>query len=318
MRDLLLEHGRHQVGHGPHALADLRMAGKSALKTDIDIPVLVGANPGGLFHVALADHRTGFHRGVDFIAGAVEEASVDEDDAFLGGTYCFLQVHRGAAFLIHDPHLDGVRLHTEQHLDPSKQLGSECYLFRTVHFRLDHIHGSGAGIHMAAVWSYIMERSQRGNRRIHNAFGNLIALLVEDGRIGHQMADIAHQHQRASRYRQRLAVLACILPVGIEFARNRLAALLECIFEIAIHQAEPVAIDDNLVFRIDSSNGILAILDRGQSRFQQDIGNMCGICLANRMIGIDDDLDMQAILHKKNCGRRSRVAAITGKLCLHP
>ena len=128
------------------------------------------------------------------------------------------------------------------------------------------------------------------------------------------MTDIAHQHQRAARHCQRLAVLASIFPVGIELARDRLAALLECIFEIAIHQAEPVAIDDDLVLRIDGSNGILAILDRRQRQFQQNIGNMRGIRLADRMIGIDDDLDMQAILDQKDCGRRLGIAAITGKL----
>jgi hypothetical protein len=37
----------------------------------------------GLLHVALADHRAGFHRGVDLIAGAVEEPGVDEHHAVL-------------------------------------------------------------------------------------------------------------------------------------------------------------------------------------------------------------------------------------------
>ena len=45
MGDLLLKHRRHEIGHGPHALADLGMTGKSALKSDIDVPVFVSADP---------------------------------------------------------------------------------------------------------------------------------------------------------------------------------------------------------------------------------------------------------------------------------
>jgi hypothetical protein len=45
---------------------------------------------------------------VDFIAGAVEEAGVDEKDAILRRADAFLEVHRGAAFLIHDAHFEGV------------------------------------------------------------------------------------------------------------------------------------------------------------------------------------------------------------------
>jgi hypothetical protein len=55
------------------------MARQAAFKADVDVPVLVGGDPGGAFHVALADHRAGFHRGVDLVAGAVEEAGVDEE-----------------------------------------------------------------------------------------------------------------------------------------------------------------------------------------------------------------------------------------------
>ena len=71
MADLLLQHVRHAVWHGPHALADLRFSGQSAGQPDIDIPVLIGADPGGAFHVGLADHRPGLHRGVDLVAGPV-------------------------------------------------------------------------------------------------------------------------------------------------------------------------------------------------------------------------------------------------------
>ena len=55
--------------------------GRPAGQADIDVPVLVGLDPGLRLHVVLADHGAGFHRGVDLVAGAVEEAGVDEHDA---------------------------------------------------------------------------------------------------------------------------------------------------------------------------------------------------------------------------------------------
>ncbi len=113
MSDFLFQHRSHQVRHGPHALADLRMAGQATLKTDIDIPLLISANPCGLLHVALADHRASFHRRMDFVAGAVEEASIDEDHTFFCCADCFLEVDRGAALLIHDADLQRIRLHAE-------------------------------------------------------------------------------------------------------------------------------------------------------------------------------------------------------------
>ena len=81
MADLLLQHGLHQVRHGPHALADLGDAGQAAGQTHVDVVVFVGVDPRLGLHVALAHHRAGFHRGMDLVAGAVEEARVDEGDA---------------------------------------------------------------------------------------------------------------------------------------------------------------------------------------------------------------------------------------------
>ena len=57
MLDLLLDHGCHQVGHGPHALADLCPPGKTALEPDVDVLVLVGADPLLALMEGLRQHR---------------------------------------------------------------------------------------------------------------------------------------------------------------------------------------------------------------------------------------------------------------------
>ncbi|MCY1297111.1 hypothetical protein D9M70_465380 [compost metagenome] len=151
MGNLLLEHRCHQIGHGPHALADLGVAGKAAFEADIDVPVFVRADPGSLLHVALADHRAGFHRGMDLVAGAIEEAGVDEDDALAGSADAFLEVDRGAALLVHDAHLHGVGGHAERLFDAREDLAGKGDFFRSVHLRLDDIHRSLAGVHAAAA-----------------------------------------------------------------------------------------------------------------------------------------------------------------------
>ncbi len=61
MAELLRQHVRHLVGRGPHALADLGMAGQAVDQTVIDVPVFIGLDPGLRLHVVLADHWTGFH-----------------------------------------------------------------------------------------------------------------------------------------------------------------------------------------------------------------------------------------------------------------
>ena len=86
--DLRLQHRGEAVGRGPHALADLGAAEQAALEADVDVEVLVGLDPGLALHVVLADHRPGLHRGVDLVAGAVEEAGVDERDPFAGLRRC--------------------------------------------------------------------------------------------------------------------------------------------------------------------------------------------------------------------------------------
>src|SRR5439155_17116351 len=80
MADLLFDHVGHAIGRGPHALADLRFAGKARGEADPHVAVLISLDPGSRLHLAFADHRAGAHRGMHLIASAVEETGVDEDD----------------------------------------------------------------------------------------------------------------------------------------------------------------------------------------------------------------------------------------------
>ena len=200
MADLLLQHRRHQVGHRPHSLADLGMALQAAGQADIDVPVLIGLDPGGFLHVALADHRPRFHGGVHLVAGPVEEAGVDETHALGCRADALLEVHRGAALLVHDAHLQRVGGHAQRRLDTCKELVGEGDFLRPVHLRLDDVERPGARVAAPTATARsagadVVHGDCRRHHRIEDAFGNLVAVGIEDRGRGHQMADVAHQHQ---------------------------------------------------------------------------------------------------------------------------
>ena len=61
MADLDLEHFGHGIGLGPHALADLSLAGHPGGKPGIDIAGLIGGQPDRALHLAFGDDRPGLH-----------------------------------------------------------------------------------------------------------------------------------------------------------------------------------------------------------------------------------------------------------------
>ena len=106
-----------------------------------------------------------------------------------------------------------------------KSSDGESDFLGAVHFRLHDIHGAFARIRAAAVRADVVQRDQAGDRGIHDALRHLVAVGVEDCRIGHQVADIAHQHQRAAAHLEGRAVRRGVVEIGIEPACEALAAL---------------------------------------------------------------------------------------------
>ena len=289
MADLLLQHVCHAVGHRPHALADLRPAGKAAGKSDIDVPVLIGANPCGAFHVGLADHRPGFHRGVNLVARAVEEAGIDEHHARLGGADTFLQIDRRAPLLVHDAHLHGVCRKTENSFDSPENLAGEGNLVRSVHLRLHDVDGPGCRI---AAGLEVGKRSGDGHKGVHDAFRNVASVGKPDCRVRHQMTDIANQHQSAGLQAGSAAVSRGVGDIIGEPAGHCAPALLEGLLERAAHQAKPVGVGENLVLGIDRRYRILAVHDARQRRFRDHVIDPRGITAPDGAVGIDPDHHM--------------------------
>ena len=302
MGELDRQHDRHVVRDRPHALADLRVARQSTEQSGVDVPVLIGLDPRRLLHVALADHGSGFHGAVDLVAGAVEEACVDEHDPVLCLADAFLEVDRRAALLVHDADLHGERGQAQCLLDAGEERDGEGHLVGPMHLRLHDIHGARAGVHAAALGADVVDGDQRRHHRIQNAFRHLAALRIEDCRIGHQVSDVPHQHERAAVKGQRAAVGGLIAAIGVQAAGECLAALLDLLRQVAPHQPEPVSVDGDLVGSVDGSDRVLAVHDGGDGGFDDDIGDARLVILADEVRAVDDDLGMQAVVAQQHGG----------------
>ena len=84
--------------------------------------------------------------GVDLVAGAIEEAGIDEEHPRFHGADAFLEVDGGAPLLVHEADLDGVARQTEHVLDRGEQIVGEGDLFRPVHLRLDDVDRAGPAV----------------------------------------------------------------------------------------------------------------------------------------------------------------------------
>ena len=139
MGNFLLHHGLHQVGHSPHALANLRPATQTTTQADQHIAALIGLDPGAGLHVALADHGASPHGAVHLVAGAVQKAGVDEGHAAGSSGNAGLEVEAGAPLLVHDAKFDGAVRQAQHVFDPAKQFGGKGHLGRAMHLGFDNV-----------------------------------------------------------------------------------------------------------------------------------------------------------------------------------
>ena len=200
----LRHHQRHQVGHGPHAFADLGAPLEPAGQTHQDVVELVSLDPGGGLHLRLAHHRAGLHGGVHLIARAVQKAGVDERQARAGRMNAGHQVHTGAPLLVHDAELDGVLRETQGSLNLGEQFIGEGHFGRAMHLGLDDVDRALPGVLDlgGGVGFEVMQGNGGGDEGVHDAFGDFqplcrggvrVAVLIQDGRVGHQVPNIAQK-----------------------------------------------------------------------------------------------------------------------------
>ncbi|MNF49209.1 hypothetical protein D3C84_304740 [compost metagenome] len=185
-----------------------------------------------------------------------------------------------------------------------------------MHFRLDDVHRPGAAILAAVIAIEVVDRRQVGDQAVEDAFRYFVAILVQDCVDGHQVADVAHEQQRTAVQACRTTVRRRVFTVRVHGAGECAVALLDAFRQVALHQAEPVAIDHHLVIGIDSCHGVFAIHDGGQGGFHQHILDAGRVCLADRGAGIDLDFEVQAIVLEQDGSWCRSLALVADQLCI--
>ncbi|MNZ51082.1 hypothetical protein D3C78_688870 [compost metagenome] len=112
------------------------------------------------------------------------------------------------------------------------------------------------------------------------------------------------------------AVGGTVLAVWIEAADDGFAALVQGFAKVALHQAQPVAVDQHLVVGIDGGDRVFAVHDGGQRGLQQQVLDPGGVALADQAVAIDLDLDVQAVVLQQHCTGRLKAALIADELLL--
>ena len=85
-------------------------------------------------------------------------------------------------------------------------------------------------------------------------------------------------------------------PIWVERTRKTLITLGDNFTESAFHQAQPILIDEDLVFGIHGSHRILTVHDGGQCGFHEDVFNAGRIRGTNRRCVIDLQFKMQSVM----------------------
>ena len=114
------------------------------------------------------------------------------------------------------------------------------------------------------------------------------------------MTHVAHEHQRTARQRDGVAVSGLPSAVGVQLTGEGFAAFLDGLFQVTLHQAEPVAVHTDFIFRIHRCHGVFAVHDGGQRGFNHDVFDVCRVGLADGVAGVDLDFQVQAVVGQQN------------------
>ncbi len=313
----LAQHVGHQIGHGPHAFANLGASAQAAGQAHQHVVALVGLNPRAAFHVAFAHHGAGLHGGVHLVAGAVKKAGVNKGHAVTCGGNARLEVDAGAALFVHDANFDGGLGQAKHALNAFKNLAGKGHFVGAVHFGLNDVHRALARIAYAVLpfTVQVNHGSGYGDHGVHDALGNFLAPRApQNGGVGHQVAHVAHEQQRAAVQRYRLAAGAGVHPVGVEAAGKGAPALADLLGEVAAQQAKPIAVGQYLVLGVHGGNRVFQVQDGRQRRLQHQVAHASGVGGANGGAAVDAQIQVNAVVLQQHAGRRARLTLIAHQL----
>ena len=183
-----------------------------------------------------------------------------------------------------------------------------------MHLRFHDVHRTGAAVLAGVVAVEAVDRRQAGDQAVEDAFGHFVAVFIEDRVDGHQVAHVTHEQQRTAVQGHVAAIHAGVDAVRVHGAGEGLAALGHFFGQVALHQAEPVAVDHHFVIGVHGSHGVFAVHDGGQRGFHQHVFDAGSVGLADRGAGVDLDFEVQAIVLEQDCNRLGSRALETDQL----
>ncbi|TPV99308.1 MAG: hypothetical protein USCAAHI_01259 [Beijerinckiaceae bacterium] len=250
---------------------------------------------------------------MNLVAGAVEEAGIDEKHAIGRRRDARLEIDGSAPLLVHDPNLDRVPGQPQHVLDAGEKRVGERDFVRSVHFWLHDVDRTMAAVARTRKALEIVDRDQRSDCGIQDGFGNLIARLVEH-RIGFDvMADISHQQKAAPMQGHRGAIAARIGAILRKSPLNEQSVLFKGFRQAPLHQPKPVAVDGDLILRIDGCDAVLEINDGAESGFKDNVGHASLALGPDEAVLINFNFNMQAMVAQQNDKGVERFLPVSGE-----
>ena len=240
--------------------------------------------------------------GVDFIARAIQEARVDEDDPFLGGLNASFQVNRSAAFLVHDADLQGVRRQPQHRFNAGEEVHGKGHLLRPMLLGLDDVYAARAAVAQGPRPLQVVYGGQRCDHAVHKGFRDRFP-GVRSHHFRHDVgAHISHQQEAAAVKGEVTALGGLVASVRVHAPLERFPALVEGDGKGALHDAAPVAVDLHLVGRVHGGDGILAVHDGADGRFEGDVLNASLMLRTDGVARVDEQIGVEAVVLKEHLG----------------
>ncbi len=165
---------------------------------------------------------------------------------------------------------------------------------------LDDVHPARPAVAVAGRAAQVVQGDVGRGQGVQHALGNLFAGPGEHRVGGHQVAHDAHQQQAAAGQRERRAIGADVLAVGVQGAQHVAPALGEFGRQVAPEQAQQVAVGQGLVRPVHHGHGVLAVEDGGHGRLQHHVPDPGGMLAADGVLAVDADFRVQAVVAQQH------------------
>ena len=114
--------------------------------------------------------------------------------------------------------------------------------------------------------------------------------------------------------RHRLAVGPGVNAVGVQATGHGFAAFFKGFGQRALKDAQPVAVAQHLVVGINGGHRVFQVQNGGQGCLHHHVGHAGRIGLANGGGAVDENVNVQAVVHQQHAGGGGRIALVADKL----